>query len=485
MKKTFLFYTNLVISMILIWAFTTHLMSQTPQYYNYAIVENTNYFPWSNLPGQHDQYLILSNEFNQPSVCPSGRAIHKLWFYTGNTSTNTLTTVTIKLGQSTITALPSGVYYTGQLDTVYHRASVTLSCTTGSWMGIVLDRDYAYDTSKSLIVDITQCGATSNLMYSCLHSLGGFRRNYGNFQSSCPFPYYGADGLLNDIGVDVVVVNPPPPATPPYWNSTAGTGLNTYPFGQVPGQRVNWLIRYGTLTQPTPAPSGTINAVYFWMGSTTTTTFTDLTVKLGQASLTTLPSSWYSGSMDTVYFRASVTLSSTTNGWMLIPLDKLEPYDSSKALIIDVQQCGATSGSMYVWQSSGSPATRNYGSPQQCPVNYVGQDGQIINFGVNILLPVGIHQTGNNVPSAYSLAQNYPNPFNPSTQISFSIPKSGLVVLKVYDILGREVATLVNENKQAGSYNVAFNASNYASGVYFYRIQSGDFIDTKKMSLIK
>ncbi|MGQ9805769.1 MAG: T9SS type A sorting domain-containing protein [Chlorobiales bacterium] len=85
----------------------------------------------------------------------------------------------------------------------------------------------------------------------------------------------------------------------------------------------------------------------------------------------------------------------------------------------------------------------------------------------------------------YRLAQNYPNPFNPTTNISYVLPKAENVSLKIYDVLGREVATLVNEVKAAGAYTVPFNASNLASGVYFYRLQAGSFVQTKKMMLVK
>lgn len=94
--------------------------------------------------------------------------------------------------------------------------------------------------------------------------------------------------------------------------------------------------------------------------------------------------------------------------------------------------------------------------------------------------------TGNSeTPLSFKLEQNYPNPFNPVTKISYALPKSGLVTLSVYDILGKEVATLVNEVKSAGSYSVDFNASNFTSGVYFYKIETNGFSDIKKMMLIK
>ena len=89
------------------------------------------------------------------------------------------------------------------------------------------------------------------------------------------------------------------------------------------------------------------------------------------------------------------------------------------------------------------------------------------------------------IPSNYSLSQNYPNPFNPTTVISFSIPESGFVTLKVFNILGQEVAELINNVKSAGNYNVSFDGTNLTSGMYIYRIQSGSFTATKKMVLVK
>jgi hypothetical protein len=88
-------------------------------------------------------------------------------------------------------------------------------------------------------------------------------------------------------------------------------------------------------------------------------------------------------------------------------------------------------------------------------------------------------------PEIFAVHQNYPNPFNPSTQITFSVPKATDVTLKIYDILGQEIATVVNERKQPGEYNVTWNAEGVPSGVYFYRIVAGEFIETKKMVLIR
>jgi hypothetical protein len=90
-----------------------------------------------------------------------------------------------------------------------------------------------------------------------------------------------------------------------------------------------------------------------------------------------------------------------------------------------------------------------------------------------------------NVVKDYRLEQNYPNPFNPSTMLSFALPQSGLTTLKVYNILGQEVATLLNGFEKSGVHQVLFDAATLSSGVYFYKLQSGNFVQSKKMVLLK
>jgi hypothetical protein len=97
----------------------------------------------------------------------------------------------------------------------------------------------------------------------------------------------------------------------------------------------------------------------------------------------------------------------------------------------------------------------------------------------------GIHNNNNEIPKEFSLSQNYPNPFNPSTSIKFSLPKISLVKLTIYDILGNEVEILQNGNMEAGNYIIDFNASKLSSGVYFYKLDAGSFVETKRMLLIK
>jgi len=113
---------------------------------------------------------------------------------------------------------------------------------------------------------------------------------------------------------------------------------------------------------------------------------------------------------------------------------------------------------------------------------YVGSFNAFGYFNIGISTTI---DPMNNLPLVYSIEQNYPNPFNPTTTIKYSIPQAGLVTIKLYNIIGAEVTKLVNETKQAGNYEVSFDATGLPSGAYFYRLQAGSFIDTKKMILLK
>jgi hypothetical protein len=91
----------------------------------------------------------------------------------------------------------------------------------------------------------------------------------------------------------------------------------------------------------------------------------------------------------------------------------------------------------------------------------------------------------NSVISTYSLDQNYPNPFNPSTRITYSLAEEVKVNLKIYDVMGREVAELINETQNAGTHHYNFDASALSSGIYFYKLSAADFVSVKKMTLLK
>ncbi len=130
------------------------------------------------------------------------------------------------------------------------------------------------------------------------------------------------------------------------------------------------------------------------------------------------------------------------------------------------------------------------GLPALADVRDLNLDGNLMFaglFGGSIwkTLITDIKKISTEVPGNYSLSQNYPNPFNPSTNINFKIKETKFVKLSVYNILGEEVASLVNQKLSPGNYNVTFDGSSLSSGIYFYRLITGNFSDVKKMTLIK
>jgi len=101
------------------------------------------------------------------------------------------------------------------------------------------------------------------------------------------------------------------------------------------------------------------------------------------------------------------------------------------------------------------------------------------------LIVIGVETISNEIPREYKLFQNYPNPFNPATILRFQVPANGNVKIIIYDILGREITTLVNDELKPGLYETAWYAGNFASGIYYYKLISGNYSETKKMVLIR
>jgi hypothetical protein len=105
--------------------------------------------------------------------------------------------------------------------------------------------------------------------------------------------------------------------------------------------------------------------------------------------------------------------------------------------------------------------------------------------GLYAYSPVKVVDENFSSVNSYSLSNNYPNPFNPSTTFRYSIPTQSKVIIKVYDMLGNEIATLMDEEKSVGTYELTWNAASLSSGIYFYQLKAGDFVNTKKMILLK
>jgi hypothetical protein len=124
----------------------------------------------------------------------------------------------------------------------------------------------------------------------------------------------------------------------------------------------------------------------------------------------------------------------------------------------------------------------NRGEPPNYSPGFFPVLSQMANYAAYIITDVEEEAPK---PLTFSLIQNYPNPFNPSTKIKYSISQSSQVQIKVFDILGNEIETLVNEEKPVGTYELTWNAEALPSGVYFYQLKAGSFVETKKMLLLK
>jgi len=219
---------------------------------------------------------------------------------------------------------------------------------------------------------------------------------------------------------------------------------------------------------------------------------TGFTVSFQNTSITSL-TTFDAGPFTVAYNPASYTPSGT--GWNMITLSTPFYYTAGSNLLVDICYNNTTYTSYSTVKCSAAP-NMYYGRYNDLtePLGGCGYTAWTLTTGpvgrANTTLvmnpgPVGVGNENTTIPSVYSLSQNYPNPFNPVTKINFSIPKQGLVTMKIYDVLGREVKTLVNDIKMAGNYSVDFNASEFSSGVYFYRLESGSFSEVKRMMLIK
>jgi hypothetical protein len=277
--------------------------------------------------------------------------------------------------------------------------------------------------------------------------------------------------------------------TPQYYNINDGAVSNTFPFNRPLGKAVNTIFLPGDFNNPSVLPAGKqITKVYFRISTGGTRVFTDLRILLTQTIQTELSrGALYTGPYDTVYYRASVSITAASSSWMSVTLDHPFVYDVSKSLVMLVGQCSSTGSGISIYNKDILvPGVRRVWSIAGCPFEVspgVG-DSSVVNLGLDVESALSV-STQNEIVNDYSLGQNYPNPFNPVTEISYALPKSGFVTLKVYDLLGKEVATLVNEVKKVGNYSVNFNGESLSSGMYIYKLESNEFTMTKKMMLIK
>jgi hypothetical protein len=507
-----------IFTSVLFLFLTGLLMAQTPQFYNFTSQGTANSFPFNMSAGKMVQWIIKAGEYNQPTPATSGN-ITKFYFYVAPSYplNATYTQFYIRMGRSSLSNLPAGQFYSGPMDTVFYRASgYTINSPASAWWEFVLDQPFAYYPDSSLIIEIGQCSSTQGTGYSViqqntvtqqrLYSVGG-----------CPFVYSGAQAsrTLNS-GITVApAVQPPDYIYYKFENNPSGTttpncgfpgvGTNPAPFtnvtlgtgGQFDSCLVGTAVSNGGINTGWNCNFGTGSwTISMWLEATSTT-FGYIFGDAGSGSFRCFNNG--AAGTNGITLRGTGITNVDVTGFASGPVVVHFVYDSALANI-KVYKNGVLAQTvaqtpLNIALGSGfrvggySTSATLMGKLDEFRIYKRALDAAEItatwNMNIDCGIPVGISINNNQTPNSYKLEQNYPNPFNPSTNIRFSIPKAGNVELKVYDVLGREVAVLVNEFKQAGNYSEVFEAGNLSSGIYFYTIKSGDFKDTKKLTLIK
>ena len=266
-----------------------------------------------------------------------------------------------------------------------------------------------------------------------------------------------------------------------------GTTSSNYPFSTYwEDGRTEMLYTASELLAAGGTP-GNIVSLSFDVVSVGGPTMNGFNVKMQNTTATSITG--FTNSFWTTCFNDSYTVSGT--GWQTISLTTPFPWNGVNNLLIEI--CFNNAAWTDFSPVNSSSATNmmvgyftDLPSGDGCTAAWTAT---VLPYRCNICMVIeGLSGTGKNtnvIPRKYSLFQNYPNPFNPVTQIRYAIPKNGFVTLNVFDILGREIAKLVNEEQHSGNYIVDFSGSNLASGVYFYRLEVNDFVDVKRMVIIK
>jgi hypothetical protein len=507
-----------IFTVLFLLIFSVCAFAQTPQYYNFNNGTVNNSFPLNQVAGKMSQTVVPANTFISPTPAPAGN-ISKLYFLIAATyplGPATYSQFRIMVQHVTSEFVTSGSFITGAWDTVYKRDTLTLSAAGGTWLQFTLDHPFAYNPTQPLAISMEQCGATGTVTgYSLTYSTAtGNRRIYS--VGGCPYVYSGVSTNIINCGIDI---SSAPPVSVNRVLKLATPGVNTT-YVQVPymasmvgfGNNITieaWIKPGGTTTAATVLNKGVASFDYqlgvslstmlpfFRAGSTIATCPFPIQANVWQHLAVVSNGStvtFYLNGVPGAPVTAACILGSSANemriargnsdagsGW----LDEIRVWSVARtAPEILSNVCNKwipnnTAGLKAQWHFD-STFVDSVSGWNGVPMGTAGFD--TMSF-CPIVTNIPVYE--GTVPSSYKLEQNYPNPFNPSTTIKFSIPKDGYVTIKLYDMLGKEITTLVSDPYRAGEYRVDFNASNLPSGTYFYRLEANGFTDTKKMILIK
>ena len=504
---------------ILLLLLTGSVFAQ-PMFYNDYSSSFGNQFPLGQTNGKFVNWLFEPGVFNKPYPCPPGYEISKIYIRMYGGGSRVYDGLCMLMAQTTNTNLTSGQFYPGPWDTVFFKDTTLTSPGANQWMPIQLHTKYPYDPTKSLVVGIGQCGGIGSGMYVRQTNLSGTYRIWS--VGGCPFvPYNGGDHRNLCMGFDIQPSSSLPGPIPDiiYYNFELNPSSRTVRNYAIPGQGLS----PGILTGSTALTlGGQFDSCILGDGVSGGGVNARWNCNLGSGSWTI--SMWINipteppGSAQYLFgdagsnsFRCytngnalpnNLSLSGTFNQVLVYGIGPAPTvvhfvYDSASHAIrtykngvynniFNVNPLNLPTGSGFrVGGYSTSPTMKGRMDEFRVYGRALNSTEIALTWNHELPLVTGIPTPVLNMPDEFLLSQNYPNPFNPTTTIKFSIPQNGLVKLVVFDVLGKEVATLVNEVKNAGSYTVDFNGSNLPSGTYIYRLEAGDNLDVKKMILLK
>ena len=405
-------------------------------------------------------------------------------------SNNGARSVTLKRGVPVLTAFslsspPSGTtVQTTPNDATPVIASWSKSGQGAKYKWIYAVPNFSNNSNIKLIVQADNSGydSTARIRKSRLDSLAA-SLGAGNSDSISgqwrTYAYNGIDSMASSQTYDLRI------RRLRITTITIGTGTadESYPLNRF----YNYFRWQGIYLGSEIGTNGVIRKIKFYQNNSVGSITNDnMRIFMKTTTDVTLPTgNWDSTGMTMVF--SGTTTSLAAPGWQEIQLTTPLTFNPSQNLMIGIcrdYQDYVTTYPRYAFTTSTTYMSRRGQSDTQYPVSLT-QSFNRANIQFEMSLITAINNNITEIPKVYSLSQNYPNPFNPTTKINFSIPKQGLVTIKIYDVLGKEVVTLLNENKSIGNYEVEFDGSNLASGAYFFRMESSDFVDVKRMVLIK